>query len=368
MTSSKKVTIYDIAKEAGISASTVAAVMNGSWRKRRIGEETAKAIQAIAASRGYTINLQARGLRHSRSGLIGMIVPMLDNRFFSSLAQAFEEKARALGLYPVVVSTLRDPQNEHATVSALISHNVEALLLTGATDPDGLSEICARAGVRHINVDLPGTKAPSVISDNYNGAKEVTEVIVRMASSRKERPSFYFVGGVPDHNTLRRIDGFREGLRGAGLPVLDSHIQPSGYDADLAESTVREIHARLGSLPDGLFVNSTIAFEGVVRFLKTLPIDEVRKCAIGCFDYDPFIELLHFPVVMARQNVKRLIDESSRLLEVDNDPAGQVMLIPTDLVVPNALVLASPGMGSDDPPLILAPSKPSKRIGRRKIA
>ncbi len=142
-----------------------------------------------------------------------MIVPMLDNRFFSSLAQAFEEKARALGLYPVVVSTLRDPQNEHATVSALISHNVEALLLTGATDPDGLSEICARAGVRRTSTSTcpeQRLSRPSV-SDNYNGAKEVTEVIVRMASSRKERPSFeLLVGGIPDHNTLRRIDGFRE--------------------------------------------------------------------------------------------------------------------------------------------------------------
>ncbi len=118
---------------------------------------------------------------------------------------------------------------------------------------------------------------------------------------------------------------------------------------------MREIHARLGSLPDGLFVNSTIAFEGVVRFLKTLPIDEVRKCAIGCFDYDPFIELLHFPVVMARQNVKRLIDESSRLLEVDNDPAGGTVLIATDLVVPHAVILSPQGAAKH------------KRAGRRAL-
>jgi LacI family transcriptional regulator, fructose operon transcriptional repressor len=369
MSPTKKITIYDIAREAGISASTVAAVMNGSWKKRRIGEETAKTIETIAASRGYTINLQARGLRHSRSGLIGMIVPMLDNRFFSSLAQAFEEKTRVHGLYPVVVSTLRDPENEHSTVSALISHNVEALLLAGATDPDGLSEICSRAGVRHLNVDLPGTKAPSVISDNYNGAKEVTEVIVRAASSRNARPSLYFLGGIAtDHNTQRRIEGFRDALRSADKAVFESHIQPTGYDANFAEFTVKKLYSRLGSLPDGLFVNSTIAFEGVVRFLKTLPIDEVRKCAIGCFDYDPFIELLHFPVVMARQNVKRLIDESYRLLEVGNNDAGRIVLIPTDLVVPNAMILSPQDAADSSRPLILAPSKPDKRVGRRTVA
>ena len=56
---SKKATIYDIATETNISASTVAAVLNGSWKKRRIAEKTALLIQKVAGKRGYSINLQA---------------------------------------------------------------------------------------------------------------------------------------------------------------------------------------------------------------------------------------------------------------------------------------------------------------------
>ena len=57
---------------------------------------------------GLLKDLKARGLRLSRSGLAGMIVPHYRNRFFAGLAEAFEAEARSRGLCPVVVSTERD--------------------------------------------------------------------------------------------------------------------------------------------------------------------------------------------------------------------------------------------------------------------
>lgn len=83
--SKKKATIYDLSILSGASASTVSAVLNGSWRKRRIKEATAQLIQNLANEHGYTANLQARGLRSSRSGLVGLLLPVHDNRYFSSM-------------------------------------------------------------------------------------------------------------------------------------------------------------------------------------------------------------------------------------------------------------------------------------------
>lgn len=333
----KKATIYDIATQTKISASTVAAVLNGSWKKRRIAEKTALLIKKVARKKGYSINLQARGLRKSKSGLIGMIVPMLDNRFFSSLAESFEALARAEGLYPVVVSTLRNPQSERDTVEALISHNIEALFLAGATDPDSLSDICKRAGVKHVNVDLPGTKALSVISDNFNGAKDLSTKIIENVGANQVTRSFHFIGGIAsDHNTLRRIEGFKEALKNCGLKVVDDQIHACGYDATLAEAAVRSLYLELGGLPSGLFVNSTISFEGVVRFLKTLPVEEVCNCSIGCFDWDPYIELLHFPVMMIKQDVGQMINEAYRLLGSKKQIGENTHLIPT-IFIPAAI-------------------------------
>jgi LacI family transcriptional regulator, fructose operon transcriptional repressor len=327
-TDTRKKTIYDVAEATGASASTVSAVLNGSWQARRIKEETANGILEVAKRIGYSTNLQARGLRNSRSGLAGMIIPMHHNRYFGTLSHEFELEARKRNLCPVIVSTSRNPAEEQRTVEQLVSFNVESIMITGATAPDAISRICSRAGIRHVNVDLPGTRAPSVISDNYWGAAELTHVMVkRLVDSGEKKPGpFYFIGGVHfDHNTKARIAGFTDKHHEilGGLPELN--IRANGYDADVAELQIRALYAELGELPHGLFVNSTIAFEGVVRFLKSLPHAAFDSCVVGCYDWDPFAEFLSFPVVMARQKTELLITEAFRLL--DHPPKNANLLI-----------------------------------------
>src|SRR6476659_9295251 len=178
MANNRKFTIYDLAEPAGVSASTVSAVLNGDWQQRRIADATAARVQQLAATQQNSVNRQASGLRKSRSGLIGMIIPMHDNRFFSGMSQVFEKLARERHWYPIVVSPLRDPALELETVRTLISYRIESLVVAGATDPDSISALCRSHGVAHVNVDLPGTQAASVISDNYWGAQQLANVLI----------------------------------------------------------------------------------------------------------------------------------------------------------------------------------------------
>ena len=324
----RKSTIYDLAALAGVSASTVSAVLTGSWRERRIAEETALRVQRLAESHKYSVNRQASGLRTSRSGLIGMIIPVHDNRFFSELAQTFERLARARGWCPLVVSTLRDPALERQTVETLISYRVEHLLIAGATDPDSVSRICHGHGVAHVNVDLPGTMAASVISDNYWGARQLTDRIIEQSTPQraKLRNRPYFIGGLAsDHATRRRIDGFADAVQSAFGAVDVAQIDACGYEGDRAEGAARDLARRLGGLPRALFVNSTMALEGVVRFLHTLPAEALTSCTFGCYDWDPFAAHLRFPLAMVRQNVEGLLEEAFRI--IDQDLAGKATLI-----------------------------------------
>ena len=318
--STRKSTIYDLARMAEVSASTVSAVLSGRWQARRIAEDTARRILELASAHAFTLNRQASGLRTSRSGLIGMIIPLHDNRFFSGMAQVFEKLARQRHLYPIVVSTLRDPALELETARTLISYRVECLLIAGATDPDGISDVCRRHGVRHVNIDLPGTKATSVVSDNFWGAQQLTAALIARStpvrSVRRNRPCF--LGGLAaDHATRRRIDGFSDVVR-ATLGGLDpAQIDACGYEADLAEAAAAALYRRLGGLPRALFVNSTIALEGVVRFLKTLPHAELGTCAFGCYDWDPFAAMLSFPLLMVRQDIDGLLGRAFEILDAN---------------------------------------------------
>jgi LacI family transcriptional regulator, fructose operon transcriptional repressor len=316
--SKRKSTIYDLAELAQVSASTVSAVLSGNWKQRRIAEDTALRIQQLATDHKYTINRQASGLRKNRSGLIGMIIPLHDNRFFSEMAQVFEKLARERHWYPIVVSTLRQSELELETVDTLISYRIEYLVVTGATDPDSISRVCKTHGIAHVNVDLPGSAATSVVSDNYWGAKQLTRALIKQSRpvGSTARDKIYFVGGLAsDHATQSRMKGFSEVIAQQFERVTAGQIDACGYEGELAEVAVRRLYERLGGLPRALFINSTIALEGVVRFLNTLSQAELQGCTFGCYDWDPFAEMLSFPLIMVRQNVEGLLTEAFRIID-----------------------------------------------------
>jgi LacI family transcriptional regulator, fructose operon transcriptional repressor len=334
--SSKKSTIYDLATLAETSASTVSAILNGTWQQRRISEETVQRVQKLAEKTKYTVNRQARGLRKSRSGLIGMIIPTHEDRFFGSMSQVFDRMARERKLQPIVVSTLRDPKLEIATVKTLISYQVDHLIVTGATDPDGVSKACKHDNVMHVNVDLPGRKAPSVISDNYWGAARLSSTLIARSKQQpsRQRDRLYFLGGASgDYATQRRIQGFTDTVTASLGTVVLEQIRPCGYEADAAEAEIRALYSQLNGLPRGLFLASSLSLEGAVRFLKTLPLDELQRCAIGSYDWNPFAGCLKFPVDMVRQDVDGLLAAAFKIIDEGESAHEQLLEVRPQLVL-----------------------------------
>ena len=332
--SKRKSTIYDLAALAEVSASTVSAVLNGNWKERRIAGATALKVQKLADKHMYSVNRQASGLRKSKSGLTAMIIPLHDNRFFSGMAQTFERLARERNWHPLVVSTLRDPALELETVKTLISYRIEHLLVTGATDPDSVSRECRHHGVAHVNVDLPGRMAASVITDNYWGGQQLAHALIQRSKPMRAamRNKAYFVGGLPtDYATQRRMEGFADAIRTQVGEFDPRQIDACGYDGDLAEDAVRRLYDRLGGLPRALLINSTIALEGVARFLNSLPAEELRACTFGCYDWDPFASMLSFPLLMVRQNGEGLLREAFRIIDDGSFAQKRVIEIKPEL-------------------------------------
>lgn len=331
----KKATIYDLSVLSGSSPSTVSAVLNGTWRKRRIKESTAELIRDLADQHQYTANLQARGLRSSRSGLVGLLLPVHDNRYFSSMAQSFEAHVRSRGQCPIVVSACRDPEEERRTVETLISYSVDELIVAGATDPDGVHAVCIGSGLKHVNIDLPGSKAPSVISDNYQGARMLTEAIIRhFSEDLKLGPDeLYLFGGRDDHASRERIRGFRAIKRELMQGNSDKCIEPTGYSPNMAQIAFERFYEREGKLPRGLFINSSINFEGLLRFMAQHPNEAFMDIVVGCYDYDPFGSFLPFPVIMIRQDIEGMITKAFEIM-AESRPSVQTYLIQPELVPP----------------------------------
>ena len=339
----RKTTIYDIAQLSGASPSTVSAVLNGTWMRRRISKKTVELISKTATDAGYFINMQARGLRRARSGLVGMIVPAHDNRFFSSLGQEFDRLARERGLCPVIASTLRSPQEEKRIVETLISYAIDALFIAGATDSEQLGAICAAANLKHIYIDLPGRDAPSVVTDNFKGAQLLTRKILAEVPQNLTglRARSYFIGGsANDYATALRIEAFRKTVEETGEVVDEAQVIQCGYAPRNAAEAIAQLCERIGGLPACLFVNSLTAFEGVMSYFARLPTTAFSGSAIGCFDYDPFAAFLHFPVFMIRQNSNQLITKAYELFDSGNTSSVVIQVEP-ELIEPRTIAIQS---------------------------
>lgn len=318
---SKRTTIYDLAKLADASPSAVSSVLNGTWEKRRISRKLAERVMNLAEEQGYAVNVQASLLRRERSNIVGMIVPKYDNRYFGDIAEQFEAMARKRGFFPVVTCTQRDPELEFEAAKELISYQAECLISTGATDPDRISAFCMASGVQSINLDLPGKSAPSVISDNFAAAFDLTNLILdRCETDLGWCGPLRFVGGrLADHNTAARLQGFLAAQRARSISVPDTHVMANGYSAESAAYILKDF---MPDGPSGLFVNSTISLEGVVRWHSELECgaDKVRY---GCFDYDPFGSYLPGNIGMVEQDVTKMLGKIFELIghrQITNEP------------------------------------------------
>ena len=332
MKKTPKSTIYDVAKRAKASPSTVSAALNGTWKNRRIRPETADRIIKIAREFGYSTNLQARGLRTAKSGLVALLMPEY-NSFFSHLAEAFSAKVRRKGLCPVIVSTERDPEEELSSVQDLASYAIDSLFVAGAAAPEAISQFCKEAHINHVFIDQPCALAPSVVTDNKLGARTLTREILSTMEPLgiPSRDRVFFLGGDATLTaTSCRSSGFRDVIEEEYGTCDDEQIIACSYDPDRAEEEIKALYERLDGLPAGLFVNSISSFEGVLKFLATIPEKEIRNCSLGCFDYEPFGTLLRFPVHMIRQRHKELVKHAFQLLD-EKAEAGTLIEVPPQI-------------------------------------
>ena len=289
--SSRKATIYDLAKLADVSASTVSAVLSGNWRERRIADDDRAADQrARGAARVHGQPPGERAahqpLRADRHDHPAPRQPLLQRH-----GAGVREAARASGTCTRSSSArCATPALELETVRTLISYRVESLLVAGATDPDAISGVCRSHGVAHVNVDLPGTQAMSVISDNFWGAQQLTEALIERSTtvrSRHAQPAL--LPRRPRRRTTRRAAASTASRTSCGgactaRPEPDRRLRLRGRPC---RGRGRDAVPSLGGLPRALFVNSTIALEGVVRFLKTLPHAELAALLVRLLRLGP---------------------------------------------------------------------------------
>lgn len=268
-------------------------MINGGERVR---QETLARVQAVIEELGYQPSQAARILRGERTKTIGLIVPSIADSFFSTVAEVAQEIARAHDSLLIVTVSNNDPSIELKNLNLLIRHRTDGLLLAPAhSENRSLANVLDKLSTPSVTFDRPlyDSAVPSVVSNNYKGAKAATEHLIMHGCNR-----ILCLGGETELYTIKeRIRGYKEAIKQAGL---DAIIDTSIKDYKSAESAI-ESHFYSSNPPDAVFALKNLATIYACEVFQKLNISIPKKVALIGFDDFELASTLRPSISVVRQ-------------------------------------------------------------------
>ncbi len=347
-----RTSLKHLAALTGFSITTVSMVLNGRAEEFNISAETRDLILAAAKEHNYQPNLHARSLRNRTTNILGLVVPTLDNLFFGAMAETFERLARRDQKLALITVTNYARAEELETVNYFLSQNVECVFTANPTALDDVSDLCSRASIRQIVLDAQESEKPTVSTDNEDASLVLTRLLLESLAADGRKGRIYYVGGMADHMaTQQRLAGFRAALLERGLKFGDDQFVETLFEPD---SAYRKIELLFRNKTDigGIFVNSLLTMDGLVRYFGEAP-DAAGAVHYGVFDYHPIMNLLRdLRVAAIKQNPEQMMQKA---YEIFRNPGAhrtaKMQHVPYELILTPGMarVLPEPRAGGRTP-------------------
>jgi LacI family transcriptional regulator len=233
------VTVMEVAALAGVSASTVSRILNGS---AVVSEDKMKAVRQAIVRLGFVPNPVARGLAGGRTLSVGVVTQAIDSPYYGVAMRGVEEELDAAGYSPLFVSGHWNPDEEERCIDTLRARRVDGIIvLTGR-----LGDSALRACAKTLPVVVTGRSltAPSLYSmdfDNFEGGRLATHHLMTLGHRH-----IAFIAGDPEHpDAVQRQRGYRSALEAAGIAYDPDLVLPGRYNEHSGlEAVDRLIHSR----------------------------------------------------------------------------------------------------------------------------
>lgn len=305
----KKITILDIAKELGITFSTVARALNDH---PAISAATKKAVRETAERLGYQPNKVASSLRSGRTKIIGVLVPRLDVSFFSSVVHGIESIMNEHGYTILLYQSQESAKQERKGIETFLRSRVDGIIASISLETetaDSYEEIKARnTPLAFFDRVLQQLNVPSVTIDDYHGGFMATEHLIKAGYRR-----------IVHINQYRNINIFNERLRGYldalkqhGLPVDERLIIKGDFSLDFGRQCVRDLLAETVDF-DAVFTLEDFTAMGVIQELKLAGKRIPDEVGVVGFANEAFTSLVSPGISTVDQRTVEMGEEIARL-------------------------------------------------------
>jgi LacI family transcriptional regulator len=324
-----RVTIGDVAAQAGVSIATVSKVINGRYG---VAAETLARVQAVIDELGYESSIVAQSLRSHRTNVIGILVTDIEP-FSAELLKGAARAIRGTG-YELVVYSGGGLDRDLAGWERRYLSRISGTLTDGTIlVTPSVVDVDASHGAPVVVVDPhtgPST-VPSVASDNFEGAVTATRYLISLGHRR-----IGFLAGRPDLESARQRErGFREALAAAGIELDPDLVRVGLYQQESAEEPARQL-LQLRRPPTAVFAANDVTAIQMMRVARSRGVAIPGELSVIGFDNIPESALTEPGLTTIEQPIQDMGFEAVRMLIglLDQTSSGPLQLtLPTALVV-----------------------------------
>lgn len=283
-----RVTIQDVAREAGVSIATVSRFIND--HSGAMSETTRRRLEEVVQRLGYVPNSAAQTLKTGRSKLIGVVLADIAHFYWSAMLAGIEEGAQERGYGVVISSAGNSAEAQHRYVSMFLKQKIDGILLNPANaDPKTLSRWASLpCPVIMLDRTFPGLDFPMVAVDNVHGARIAVEHLLGLGHRDIGIVSWPLENL---SNRRERLEGYQQALRAAGIEPNPAHIRFAGESWD--DGVLETVALFAGSTPPtAVFAANAEINLQVLAGIKQIGLEVPRDVSVVGFDDSPWDPLL----------------------------------------------------------------------------
>ncbi len=321
------ITIYDVAKKAGVSITTVSRVINDY---PYVQEETRQRVKQVLKEANFIPNSNASNLVRKTTNTLAVIVPDITNNFFTTLLRGVEDKANENGFAVIFGNTDENSVKEYTYLQTFMERRVDGLIMDAVfAQSKNLKSIIKREiPLVLIDREIDDLQIDYVGSNNEKGAEDLVRYLIELGHRK-----IALISGSPEISVYRqRLKGYKAAQQKAGLSTDDKMIlwgeKPDQESGFLLTRTLLDLSPR----PTAIFAANNFLAIGVVKALREAQLEVPRDISVVCFDaadtgatINPFFTSIIQPVYTMGQMA---VDLLLRQMKQKKAPAAKVILEP----------------------------------------
>ena len=334
MSRGKQVTILDVAREAGVSITTVSRYLNQQYGA--MSEPTQSRIKAVIETLDYHPNRFAQGLKRNRSQTVAVVVVNLSYPFCVSVIRTLSDILGAAGYSLMVAETRGDTEREHRLLQSLSAQMVDAIVMqTNGKNNQLVAEIASRIPVVYVDRKFSVPGVTDVITNNAEASEELAEALFREGYER----ILYVTEPVEDINTrIDRLRGYEAACMKARKAPWVTWVNRSNLAtlANVSEDIVRQGPTN----PFAVYTANGLIMQELYPLLRQLPYQVPGQMGIATFDEPDWAQIATPQLTCVRQPTTEIgehtahsILKSLRSKSVKRRIQQKIEVIPSQLLL-----------------------------------